>query len=442
LFANCLSIVREKAASRRIHLELTVIEPSGWIRADARKVRQILDNLLSNAVKFTAEGGRVTLAASVVPRAQVGRLTGPWPGRCVPLGDSGFADFLEISVTDSGIGIGTAGLERLFLPFSQVDGGPARRFEGTGLGLALIKVLVELHGGALAVESAVGEGSRFTVWLPLRLADEAASAAVDAPEEQLAAIGPPGPRTALVVEDDPKSAELIRVQLEAEGFRVLHAASTEAALLLAAEEPLSLIALDIMLPGVDGWEFLTRAKQLRDLQRIPVVIVSIAADRRKGFSLGAASVMQKPISRQELYATLVDLGLSPRASGQALKVLIVDDDPTAVELVAMRITGLAGTILRAYSGGDAIAAARRELPDLIVLDLMMPGVSGFDVVQALKDDVDTSAIPILVVTGRTMTAADRTGLTGQVAAVMEKGDFDRDHFTAEVRRAMSGRAAG
>jgi CheY-like chemotaxis protein len=172
------------------------------------------------------------------------------------------------------------------------------------------------------------------------------------------------------------------------------------------------------------------------------VIVSIAADRRKGFSLGAASVMQKPISRQELYATLVDLGLSPRASGQALKVLIVDDDPTAVELVAMRITGLAGTILRAYSGGDAIAAARRELPDLIVLDLMMPGVSGFDVVQALKDDVDTSAIPILVVTGRTMTAADRTGLTGQVAAVMEKGDFDRDHFTAEVRRAMSGRAAG
>ena len=126
----------------------------------------------------------------------------------------------------------------------------------------------------------------------------------------------PGARTALVVEDDFKSADLIRVQLEAEGFTVLHAASAEAALVLAVQQPLSLITLDIMLPNMDGWEFLSRIKQVPALRRIPVVIISIVADRNKGFALGAAAVMQKPISRQELYESLVDLGLFPARDGQ------------------------------------------------------------------------------------------------------------------------------
>jgi CheY-like chemotaxis protein len=153
--------------------------------------------------------------------------------------------------------------------------------------------------------------------------------------------GQAGVRTALVVEDDLKSADLIRVQLEAEGFTVLHAASAEAALGLATRQPLSLITLDIMLPDMDGWEFLGRIKQVPDLRRIPVVIISIVADRNKGFSLGAAAVMQKPISRQELYQSLVDLGLFPCTEGQTLKVLVVDDDPKSVELIAVRILGLA-----------------------------------------------------------------------------------------------------
>jgi CheY-like chemotaxis protein len=301
----------------------------------------------------------------------------------------------------------------------------------------MVKLLAELHGGAVAVESAVGKGSCFTVWLPLRAPEGALTPANMPPARRIEA--PTGPRTALVVEDDLKSADLIRVQLEAEGFKVLHAASAEAALVLAVQQPLSLITLDINLPNMDGWEFLSRIKQVPDLRRIPVVIISIAADRTKAFALGATAVIQKPVSRQELYEALVDLDLFPVSQGGSLTVLVVDDDPKAVELIAVGVIGLASTVLRAYGGREAIDTARRKLPDLIVLDLMMPEVNGFDVVAALNERPDTARIPILVVTAKQITAEDRAQLSGFVTAIMEKGDFDRDRFIAEVRRAMSGR---
>jgi PAS domain S-box-containing protein len=455
VFENSLSIIREKAADRRIRLDLDCPDDLGSMLGDARKVKQILYNLLSNAVKFSNEGGHVTLQACRVPRAQVDRLSGPWAGRSYGLADNKHADYLKLSVTDSGIGIAEDGFQRLFQPFSQIDSGLARRFEGTGLGLAMVKLLAELHGGAVAVESAVGKGSRFTVWLPMRAPVEAAVTTVTAVTAVRAvtrvpaatpplAIGtdvPPGARTALVVEDDMQAAALIRLQLEAEGFTVLHATSGEAAMELAMQQPLSLITLDIMLPNMDGWEFLRCLKEVRELQRIPVVIISSVADGEKGFSLGAAALMQKPISRKDLYESLVDLHLDPISQGRALKVLVVDDDPRAVELVAVRMFGLASTILRAYGGREAISSARRALPDLMVLDLMMPEVDGFDVVTAMQEHPDTARIPILIVTAKQITAADRVRLDGKVVTIMEKTDFDRTRFTAEVRRAMTARQA-
>ena len=445
LFENSLSIIREKAATRHIRLVMDASEELGSIQADPRKVKQILYNLLSNAVKFTSEGGQVTLRAGCVPRAEVGQMSGSWMGRNFPLADNEFAEFLKISVTDSGIGISPEGLEHLFRPFSQIDSGLARKFEGTGLGLAMVKLLAELHGGAVAVESSVGVGSCFTVWLPLRAPEEGALISARAPAEthleKLAGVRTAlvGARTALVVEDDYKSADLIRVQLEAEGFEVLHAASAEAALVLAVQQPLSLITLDIILPNMDGWELLSRIKQVPALRGIPVVIISIVADRNKGFALGAASVMQKPMSRQELYESLLELGLFPLSQEQTLKVLVVDDDPNAAELIAVRLLNLATTVLRALGGREAIDAARRELPDLIVLDLMMPEVNGFDVVEALQASPDTARIPILVVTAKEITSQDRVKMSGHVTAIMEKAEFDRDRFVAEVRRAMSRR---
>ena len=254
LFVSSLSIIREKAAARGIRLDLEAAPDLGSMQADARKVKQILYNLLSNAVKFSRDGGRVTLTATRVPRSHVGALSDSWPGRTFAAWDDRFEAFLEIRVTDSGIGIAPEALEHLFKPFSQIDTGLARKFEGTGLGLAMVKLLVELHGGAVAVESAAGEGSRFTVWLPLRAPEDVAHGSGRTSAARVEA--QPGTRTALVVEDDLKSAELIRVQLEAEGFEVLHAASAEAGFILAQQQPLSLITLDIMLPAMDGWEFL------------------------------------------------------------------------------------------------------------------------------------------------------------------------------------------
>jgi PAS domain S-box-containing protein len=435
LFVNSLTIVREKAAARRVRLTLEAEDGLGSIMVDARKVKQIVYNLLSNAVKFTADGGAVTLRAAKVGRSRVGAL-GDRPGRAFTPSENAFAEFLEISVTDSGIGIAADDLEHLFKPFSQIDSGLARKFEGTGLGLAMVKLLADLHGGSVAVESAVGTGSRFTVWLPLRRLEPHAPARATLAEPTAPASDE---RVALVVDDDVTSADLIRIQLEAEGFTVLHATSAEAGLLLAAQQPLSLITLDIALPRMDGWNFLTRIKRVPTLRHVPVVIISIQADFTKGFALGAAAVMQKPVTRKELYGSLAQLGLVTAAEGQALTVLVVDDDPKAVELIAVQLSAIGASVLRAHGGREAIDVARAQLPGLIVLDLMMPSVNGFDVVEALRERPETAAIPIIVLTAKRVSAADRDRLDGDVTAIMEKGHFDRARFTSEVRRAMSGR---
>ena len=435
---NSLSIISERASARQVRLSMDPVEDLGSLVADPRKVKQIVYNLLSNAVKFTTERGRVTLRARRVERADVLRLSSSGPRRTFPLADSDFTHFLQLSVSDTGIGISAAGLEQLFRPFSQIDTGLARKFEGTGLGLAMVKVLTELHGGALSVESDEGKGSCFTVWLPVR-APVASLTPTQLPKTHLAAAN--GARTALVVEGDYQSFDLVRVQLEAEGFTVLHAASAERGLELAGQQPLSLITLDILLPDMDGWELLGHLKQVSGMARVPILIISIVADRNKGFSLGAAAVMQKPISRQELHESLVDLGLFPATPGRMLKFLVADDDPGSVELMVLHLTGPQNSVFQAQGGREAIEIARRELPDLIVLDLMMPDTNGFDVVKALQEQAGTSRIPIVVVTAQELTLADRKRLNGHVACIMEKSDFDRDHFASEVKRAMAGRQA-
>jgi CheY-like chemotaxis protein len=306
----------------------------------------------------------------------------------------------------------------------------------------MVKLLAELHGGAVFVESAIGEGSRFTVWLPVRareVTSERPTSSIIEPPSRPSQRLPPGVHTALVVEDDVKSSELIRVQLEAAGFKVLTAGSAEQALVIAQEQPLALITLDIMLPDMDGWDFLVRIRQVPALARVPVVIVSIVADSSKGFALGASAIMLKPFSRQELYEALVEIGLFPIARGKSLKVLVADDDPKALELIAVRILSMASTVVKAHGGQEAIDLARKELPDLIVLDLMMPDVNGFDVVEMLQQRPETARIPIMVVSSKQLTLEERQKLKGFVKNIVEKGELDAERFTSEVRRAMSGR---
>jgi PAS domain S-box-containing protein len=443
LLGNSLSIVKGQAAVRHVHLDMQIPALLGSVDVDGRKVKQIVYNLLSNAVKFSADGGAVVLRAERVPRADVGVLSGAWASRTFALAESDFSDFLRLSVSDDGIGMSPESLQHLFKPFSQVDSGLSRQFEGTGLGLAMVKLLADLHGGSVAVESAVGKGSRFTVWIPMRTGHgvgasiPGAAVTLEAPAARVSGPARAMKRTALVVESNFRSAELIRVQLEAESFEVLHAHSAAEALRIARQESLALITLDIMMPDVDGWAFLEEIKRIPAVAGVPVIIVSILADRTRGFALGAAAVMQSPVSRQELYDTLVALGLSPLAGDGTIRVLVVDDDPKAVELIAVRIRGMASEVYRAYRGRDAVEIATREVPDLIVLDLMMPEMDGFEVVAALNANPLTAGIPVVIVTASTVTEDDRQRLNGFAKSVIGKAGFDSRQFIDEVRRVMT-----
>jgi len=431
LVSGALSIVREKAAARNIGLDLEMGEDLGVAQLDVRKTKQIVYNLLSNAVKFSEPGGRVALQARRVPRREVGMLRCSWPVHSFPLADTDLQEFLEVSVTDGGMGISRDDMGKLFQAFSQIDSSLARKFEGTGLGLAMVKQMAELLGGTVAVASQEGEGACFTAWLPLR-------SLVQAEPARLAnhGAGSPG-RVALVIEDDESSADLVRLLLEAEGFAVLHAASAEDALVMAAEQALDLITLDVRLPGMDGWECLTRMREDPRLANVPVVIISGIGESNTAMSLGAAAILQKPISRTELKMSLANLGLH-EAQDRTRSVLVVDDDPKAVELIAAFLPPPAYAIVRAYGGSEAIILAQRLLPDLILLDLMMPDVNGFDVVEALQRHSETARIPILVVTAKDISAEDRRVLDASDNAVriIEKAGFNRQGFLAEVRRAL------
>jgi len=252
---------------------------------------------------------------------------------------------------------------------------------------------------------------------------------------------PPGDgRWALVVEDDTRFADLLVHQLAAAGLAAVVVPSAEAAWQVLARRRPDLVTLDVLLPGEDGWAFLARLKAEPGLADVPVVVVSVLDDDGRGMALGATDVLQKPVSRQALESALNELGLNP-VPGRTTTVLVADDEPAAVEILATYL-GHRGCcrVLRAGGGAEAIALARAERPDAIVLDLLMPVVSGFDVIRALRADPATAAIPVLVVSGASLTAAERDELTRSVSGIVAKQRFDRDAFLAQVRAATGCKA--
>ena len=440
LLQNCLSIIKEKAVAQRVQLQTQVSEALGAAWLDARKVKQIVYNLLSNAVKFTPEGGQIALQAQLVDRDTILASTRNMAGSHTS-GISNDNLFIEIAITDTGIGIESQDILRLFQPFVQVESTLSRRFEGTGLGLALVRKLAELHGGAVAVTSHPGKGSTFTVWLPYKASVPDTAAGTMAAADGMQPLRTSEPPHVLVLEDDDRAADLIRLQLEADHCRVTRAATAEIALaILADQPPPDLITLDILLPGMDGWEFLTKLKADQRLAHVPVVILSIVADSNRGLSLGAAQVLQKPVSAEDLQTALSKLGfVKPVDQQPGLNVLVVDDDPKAVEIISTYLEHANHTVLRAYSGSEAIHIAKSQTPDLIVLDLMMPEISGFEVVEDLKLDKRTAKIPIIIVTSKFLTPDERHMLKGQVLAVLEKSEFNHGNFISEVHRALAGK---
>ncbi len=428
LLHAALAVVREKALAHRLTLEMQTAADVGELCADERKVKQIVYNLLSNAVKFTPAGGRVTLSARRAPFADVPAGTEQLPG---------VFEYLEIAVADSGIGIAPQDQEKLFTAFTQIDSVLSRRHEGTGLGLSLVKSLAHLHAGAVAVDSSPGKGSTFRVWLPYRPAADCLAAARRNAGQADPASNSRGSKV-LVVEDDTSAFELLRLTLEQEGFTVTRAANAaEARASLEAEMP-DLVTLDILLPGEDGWQFLNWLKLTAIYSHIPVVVISIVAEQKKGFSLGASAVLQKPFLREDLLRALAEFGFGSAVQA-GRRILVIDDDPAAVEHLVTLLTTEGYTVGRACGGREGVAKAFAEPPDLILLDLIMPDLSGFDVVTVLRTDSRTALTPIIIVTGRSLSQEERTTLNGFVQAIVQKSRFSPEFFLSEVWRAFAQR---
>jgi signal transduction histidine kinase len=433
LLRASLEMVANAADKRGLSLRLDNDCGQQIMLGDPRKLRQILYNLLSNAVKFSPAGGEIRLEAQRVRRAAI-QLAAPdgMATRLLPLAASDADDFLQIRVSDNGSGIAAADLAQLFQSFRQIDSSLSRQQEGTGLGLALVHQLAELHGGTVGVASALGCGTQFSVWLPWRNLLDSTVPADPAllPPDSVDAFA----KQALVIEDDPRSAELLRLHLESVGFQVHCALDAANAMQAALQRTPDLITLDLLLPGISGWAVLDQLKTAPTLDSVPVVIVSILADEQRGVALGATKMLQKPVAREALLEVLSTLGLATTAPPAT--VLVVDDDPNAIDLVAAHLAGQACQVLRAFDGHSAIQSVQRQPPDLLILDLLMPGLSGFEVVDALKRRADTAAVPILVLTAKSISEDERQRLHGRVLQILEKGHFSRQEFLAEVERAM------
>ena len=409
-----LSTVEPLAKTKSISIESELF-PDLHLVADPIKLKQMLLNLVSNAIKFTPNGGLVSIRTRQV--------------------DS----WIEIAVTDTGIGIAGTDLHRLFTEFQQLDAGHGRQQEGTGLGLALTKRFAELHGGEVKVESVQAKGSTFTLRMPVE-AKRPIVLAID----EIPRIGPADADRPLilVVEDNPEAAEILARHLDAGGFRMSIARSGLEAVAMARDLVPVAITLDILLPGIDGWEVLNRLKADELTRNIPVVVVSVIDNPALGRALGALDYFVKPVDRSALLSRLGRYAFTTKVQHGEIRILLVDDEPANLDLLQALLEPEGFKVLRAPGGKEGIDVARAEQPHLILLDLMMPGVTGFDVVESLRTDTTTRTIPIMVLTSKELTNDERNALNGCVAAVFQRNSVAGSELVAWLRGFVTdGRAA-
>jgi PAS domain S-box-containing protein len=370
-------------------LETEFADDLGNVRVDLTKLRQALFNLLSNAAKFT-EGGTITLGARKEMRDG--------------------AEWLALSVADTGIGIGQNKLEAVFEEFSQADDSTTRDYGGTGLGLPISRRFCQMMGGDITVASELGKGTTFTIELPSRVdALEAAKSAAK-PEQLETREMVPGVRPILVVDDDPNSRELLQRTLESEGFSVVTASTGEEGLELARELKPSLMTLDVLMPSMDGWSVLQEVKADPELENIPVMMISIAGDKDLGYTLGAVECLTKPVDRDKL-RQLASQYANAAGGGRAL---VVDDDQGIRSLFQRSLSEDGWTVDEAENGAIALDLATRNRPDLVLLDLMMPVMDGFEFVMHYRKLEGCRVTPIIVVTAKDLDQSERENLLGGV----------------------------
>ncbi|HNQ87719.1 MAG TPA: response regulator [Verrucomicrobiota bacterium] len=406
---------------------LTVERPDelGRMRSDQTKVRQVLLNLLSNAAKFT-ERGRIVLRVELEPGEKGGRAV--------------------FTVSDTGVGMTPEQVGHLFQAFTQADASTTRRFGGTGLGLAISQRYCQMLGGEIRVTSEPGVGSTFRFAVPLM----AESAPPMAPATGVAPVGEAvaGAREAepaqatgpwvLVIDDDPAVLDLMRRTLEKEGFRVATARDGGVGLAEAKRLRPVAITLDVLMPGMDGWAVLSRLKADPATADIPVIMMTIVDDRTLGFALGAADYLVKPVDWKRLAGLLA----RHRSQAAASVVLVVDDN--AEERARMRrdLEHEGWVVDEAADGREALERVAARAPGLILLDLLMPGMDGFEFLLKLQAQAEWQAIPVLVLTAKDLTEEEAADLRGRVDKVLPKGAYRTDEVLAEVRRRLGAAGRG
>lgn len=422
-----LNIIAVMAEKKQIGLSLRPYGTLPKFKADRGKFKQILFNLLSNAVKFTPDGGQVEMQ----------------------LREAG--NFLEVDVIDSGMGISPADHERIFEEFRMLDSVLTKKQQGTGLGLALSRRLAQLHGGTVQVKSELGQGSIFTLRLPLiplfkynALPEDGLEAQLA--KAQLAQNGIESEKRALIVEDDDRSAELLQLYMEESGYRVTRTSSGEGVLAQAKALKPSIISLDIILPTKNGWEVLRELKDDPETAEIPVMVVSIMDNRQISFELGAMAYFVKPVRREDLAAKLGELQLNELLQrrrkhredhfqhGEPLHALVIDDNPNDRELITTTLNAAGLTVATASDGEAGWQMAQHNPPDLVVLDLMMPRLNGFEVLTRLRQNLATLDVPVFVYTAKELDSQERTRLDHDAEAVLQKGDFSRQTLLEAVSR--------
>ncbi len=408
MISDVASTARPLVEKNGNRFEVIVPPAFGQIYADVVKTRQCLLNLLSNAAKFT-ENGLVTLTVSN------------------ETGDD--ASPVLFRIQDDGIGIRNEDINALFEPFQQAETGTARKFGGTGLGLTLTRRFALLMGGAITVESEPGKGSVFTLTLPRQSAPFVPSVAEDILLPDL-----DGRRgRILIIDDDPTARDLLRRILAKEGFAPEIASSGEEGLRLARQLQPVAITLDVMMPGFDGWSVLAALKADPLTSAIPVIMVTIIDNRNLAYSLGASDYLTKPVDREQLSVVL-----SRYACEQPpCPVLVVDDDPEARRVIRHMLERENWRVQEAANGQEALDCIAADRPNLILLDLMMPVMDGFDFALELRKHQAWAQIPVVVLTARDVTAADRERLNGHISRILQKGSVDGQDLIVQLREIVN-----
>ncbi len=402
---NMVSTGEPLIKSKSITLRVNCPAGLGSMHADLTKVRQCLFNLISNAAKFTEKG---TISIDVNRERKEG------------------TDCVVFSVSDTGIGMTRDQTNRLFEPFSQADASTNRKYGGTGLGLAITKRLCKMMGGEINVQSEYGVGTTFTMWLPAQVTEPKVE--YTAAVEFRSAPPPRGETTVLAIGDDPNSCDLLRSFLGKQGVRVETAMNGEDGLRLARQLHPDVIALDVMMLGMEGWTVLVNLKSDPELTDIPIVMLTVADDRNRGFALGACDYMTKPIDRDRLVTMLQRY----QSAAPPSKILLVEDDAPMRQTLRRMLEKEGWAVDEAENGRVALQQLAMGNPALILLDLMMPEMDGFEFVSELRKREAWRSTPVVVITAKELTANDRLHLSGYLNRVLHKGAFSREMLLAEV----------